>query len=62
MALTLMPVRSSFPYPPEFRSAKGHHAVWGTAVDGWSGAEYCESRLWEMKWSDEAFVYSWFIV
>ena len=41
MALALMAVRSSFPYPPEFRSAKGHHAVWGTAVDGWSGAECC---------------------
>lgn len=45
MALALMPVRPSFPYPPEFRNAKGRHAAWGTAVDGWSGAEYCESRL-----------------
>ena len=44
MALALMPVRPFFPYLPEFRRAKGHHAVWGTAVDGWSGADYCLSQ------------------
>ncbi len=44
MALAVMPVRPSFPYLPEFRSAKGHHAVWGTAVDGCAGAECCFSQ------------------
>jgi hypothetical protein len=44
MTLALMPVRPSFPYPPEFRSTERYHAVWGTAVDGWSGVGCCLSQ------------------